>query len=326
MQLRWPPTFNVIYVPGTVRLLIPFVRSLAAHSTYRFRLVANACSAAEEGLLADEAARHANIAVHSLETTRTLPHGEALQRRFASESDDCFACVDSDIFARGPFLTGAQALLADHAGLFCGRPCWLTESDTIMPDTFAFMSGRFSATESGRCLGTSYCMIYRRSELEAVMARTGVTFHARSWFDLSSEQRALLRTMQFAKRRYDTGKLVNLLLGREGLSLTMSPEPNLVHVGALSSDAMRPPALVGRVTRRMRDSIDAYWPAPVARRSAVERATTAAMFVRRRLVEAYFQHLVAGGPVDSGPVLSFPFPVRQQMLEMGAAFRALDDQ
>lgn len=326
MQPRWPPTFNVIYVPRTVRFLTPFVRSLVANSTYRFRLVANACSAAEEALLADEALRHANVEVSSLETPRVLSHGEALQRCFANESDDYFACVDSDIFARAPFLSGAQTLLADCAGVFCGRPCWLTEADTVMPDGFAFMSGRFSTTQSGQCLGTSYCMIYRRPELETVMARTGVTFHARSWFDLSSEQRASLSEMELAKRRYDTGKLVNLMLGRDGFSLAMSSEPNLVHVGALSSDAMRPPDLVGRVARRIRESIDEYRPAPVARRGALERATAASMFARRQLVEAYVRHLLAGGRVDDGLVLSFPLPVRQQMREMGAALLAVRDQ
>ena len=59
----WPPTFNVIYVPGTVRTLFDFARSLADFSDFHFRLVSNACSDDEEAFLAERAAGDA-VQIH----------------------------------------------------------------------------------------------------------------------------------------------------------------------------------------------------------------------------------------------------------------------
>lgn len=320
---HWPPTFNVIYVPGTVRTLLDFVRSLAAHSPYRFRLVSNACSAEEETFLAEQAARHPQLDFVSLESKTILLHGEALQRLFRSQSAEYFACIDSDIFAHGPFLTEAQSLLAAHVAIFSGLPVWLAPEERVMPHDFVFMSGRFSETDDGRCLGVSYCAMYRRTELETVMGRTGVTFHSRHWSELSVELRGLLAQMQLQKRRYDTIKLVNLMLRQSGFSLLLCPEPNLVHVGALSSAAVRPSRVMDRIAGRIDEIYQSSWPGPVPRRRAVERRTTRAIFRRRRLVEDYVQHLLTGGPVEGGPVALLPASVRQQLVEMGCELLAL---
>jgi hypothetical protein len=320
---HWPPTFNVIYVPGTVRALFDFVRSLAAHSAYRFRLVSNGCSAEEEALLATQATQHPQLAFASLESETILPHGEALQRLFRNESGEYFACIDSDIFAQGPFLTEAQSLLTEHVAIFSGLPVWLAPEERVMPRDCAFMSGRFSETADGECLGVSYCAIYRRTALETVMARTGVTFHARHWSELSVEQRALLATMRLEKRRYDTIKLVNLMLRQSGFSLRLCPEANLVHVGALSSAALRPSRVIDRIAGRINEIYQSTWPGPVPRRRARERRTTLHLFRRRRLVEAYIQHLLAGGSPDAGPAQSFPPSVQSQIVTMGRELLAL---
>jgi hypothetical protein len=192
-----------------------------------------------------------------------------------------------------------------------------------MPGQFVFMSGRFSQTHDGLCLGVSYCAMYRRAELEMVMGRTGVTFHCRLWSELSPEQRALLSRMKLAKRRYDTIKLVNLMLGQSGFSLMMCPEPNLVHIGALSTDAVRPSRVTGRIIGRLREIVQSNWPGSVPRRRAFERATALNVFRRRRLVEDYFQHLLGGGAVDGGPAQLLPASVRPQLVEMGRELLAL---
>jgi hypothetical protein len=323
MNANWPPTFNIIYVPGTAHALFDFTRSLTDHSSYRFRLVSNGCSAEEETFLAAQAARHPRLEVASLESKTVLPHGEALQRLYTSEDADYFACIDSDIFARGPFLTEARALLDAHAALFSGLPVWLAPEERVMPRQFVFMSGRFSQTEDGVCLGVSYCAIYRRAALEAVMSRTGVTFHRRHWSELPPEQRTRLSAMQLAKRQYDTMKLANLMLAHAGMSLLMCPERNLIHVGAQSSAAARPTRVTHRIGARLREIVAANWPSTVPRRRAFERNTTMSIFQRRRLVEEYVQHLLAGGPVDGGPVPLLPATVRQQLVEMGRELVAL---
>jgi hypothetical protein len=320
---RWPPTFNVIYLPGTVDTLFMFVRSLAEHSSYRFRLVSNACTAREEAFLADEASSHPGLEFVSLETKTIISHGEALQRLFRGDRADYFACIDSDIFARGPFLTGAQSLLRKHAALSTGLVAWMKPEERVMPGHFVFMSGRFSHMDDGRCLGVSYCAVYRRAEVEKVMGRTGVTFHSRRWPELSPEQRALLSTMKLEMRRYDTMKLVNLMLEESGLSLAMCSEPNLVHVGALSNVAVRPMRLPGRIIARLRDIVQSSWPGPVPRRRSFERRTTLHVYRRRQMAEDYFRHLLAGGSADGGPARSFPAGGRQQLVEMGDAFLAL---
>jgi len=317
MPQQWPPTFSIVYVPGTVHTLFDFARSLAEHAPYRFRLVSNACSPAEEALLAARCATQPRLEFASLETTSVLLHGEALQRLFARESADYFAFIDSDVFSRGPFLAEAQSLLERHAALFAGLPAWLAPDEHILPARFVSMGGRFSQTDDGRCLGVSYCALYQRAALETVMDRTGVTFHPRRWWDLSAEQRALLATMKLAKRRYDTLKLVNLMLGHAGFSLSMCSEPNLVHLGGLSNAAMRPSHLAGRTIARLREIVEWNRPGPMPRRRARERHATLDIFKRRRLVEAYFQHLLAGGPVDEGPARAFPASGRQQLVEIG---------
>jgi hypothetical protein len=323
VSLHWPPTFNVIYLPGTIRTLFAFVRSLAEHSPFRYRLVSNACTAAEESFLANEASGNPRFDVASLESKTVLPHGEALQRLFAKDTADTFACIDSDIFASGPFLTAAQSLLSEHAALFSGLPVWQPPEERVMPARFVFMSGRFSHTEDGLCLGVSYCTIYRRAELESVMDRTGVTFHRRGWSELSSQQRTLLTHMNLAKRRYDTAKLMNLMLVQSGLSLTLHTDPNLLHVGALSAESQRPQHLIDKIIARLREIADASWPGPIPRRRADERAAMQSAFARRRLVETYVQHLLAGGAIDGGPVASFPATVRQQVIQMGGDLLAL---
>ena len=217
MSLDWPPTFNVIYVPGTARALFDFARSLAEHSAYRFRLVSNACTADEEAFLAGEPQPSLGSS-----SARSRPRRCSLTARRCSGSSevsarDTFACMDSDIFARGAFLTDAESLLGHHVALFSGLPMWQAPEERVMPGHFAFMSGRFSETDDGRCLGVSYCAIYRRAELETVMDRTGVTFHRRTWSELSREQRSLLAEMKLEKRSYDTVKLVNVMLMQAGL-------------------------------------------------------------------------------------------------------------
>jgi hypothetical protein len=320
---HWPPTFNVIYVPGTVRLLFDFAHSAAEHSPYRFRLVSNACTAEEESFLAEKASGHPRLEFSSLESKTVLLHGEALQRLCRNQSADYFAFLDSDIFARGPFLTEAQSLLARHVALFSGLPTWLPPEERVMPGHFVFMGGRFTQTDGGLCLGVSYCAMYRRVELETVMGRTGLTFHKRGWSELSPEQRALLSKMKLEKRRYDTTKLVNLMLAQSGFSLVMCPERNLVHVGALSSFSIRPSRLTGRIIGRLREIVQANWPCSVPRRRAFEREMARNVVRRRRLVEDYFQHLLAGGPADGGPARSFPANGRQQLVETGRELLAL---
>jgi hypothetical protein len=320
---RWPPTFDVIYLPGTVPTLYAFARSLAKHSRYRFRLVSNACTPGEEAFLAEQAARHPGLEFASLETQTILRHGEALQRLFRSESADYFACVDSDVFARGPFLTEARSLLSRHAGLSTGLVAWMAPEESVMPAHFVFMSGRFSRMDDGRCLGLSYCAIYRRADVERVMGRTGVTFHARTWAELSPDQRARLSSMKVMMRRYDTMKLLNLMLGDSGFSLAVCAEPNLMHVGALSNVSVRPSRLAGRIVARIRDIVQSNLPGPVPRRRSRERRRTFDVYRRRKLAEDYFRHLLAGGPVDGGPALRFPARGRQQLVETGRELVAL---
>jgi hypothetical protein len=320
---RRPPTFNVLYLPGTVRPLVDFARSLADHSGFRFRLVANGCSVEEEAFLAERAAADPRLEFASLRTKTILPHGEALDRLFRDDGGDYFACIDSDIFARGPFLTEAETMLSEHAALFSGLPAWLAPEERVMPADFAFMSGRFSHTADGRCLGVSYCAMYRRPELERVMDRTGVTFRGRRWSDLSAGQRVLLSKMKLAKRRYDTIKLVNLMLLDAGCSLAMCPEPNLMHVGALSSGPVRRARLSDRLLARLREIVEDNRPSAVPRRRAAERETARRAFRRRRLVEDYFRHLAAGGAPDGGPAPAFPASVRQPLVEMGRELLAL---
>lgn len=323
MNERWPPTFDVIYIPGAVHVLFDFARSLAEHSPFRFRLISNACTDAEEKLLSDAAARHPQFEFASLESKSVLTHGEALQRLFRSESADTFACIDSDIFARGPFLAEAESRLAENAAVFSGLSAWMPFEERVMPGHFVYMGGRFAQMDDGRCLGVSYCALYQRAAVEQVMDRTGVTFHSRQWWDLPAERQALLSKMGFAKRKYDTTKLVNLMLADAGFSLAMCPEPNLLHLGGLANLSVRRFRLARRLVARMRQLVQSNRPGPMPRRGAFETRLRNSSMQRRRIVEDYFRHLLGGGAVDGGPLPQFPANGRQQLLEMGREFLVL---
>ncbi|NRD89679.1 hypothetical protein C8024_09775 [Sphingopyxis sp. BSNA05] len=97
-------TFNIIYTPGTVIHLLPFVQSLLRQSAARFRLVDNGCMMPERRILENFVKTHERLELWQMSGDGCRPHGEVLDALFALETPGPFAFMDSDIVASGPFL------------------------------------------------------------------------------------------------------------------------------------------------------------------------------------------------------------------------------
>ena len=173
--------FNIIYVRGTVAELLPLLRNLLSHSVCQYRLVSNHCTAAEEQLLSAEAATSKRLHFHNLGADQILQHHEALHRLMDYDDGPCFAFMDSDIFATGPFVSQFVEALQEHDGVFTGLPIWHEADDGVMPAEFQIAGGRFYKSHNGLTLGLTYCAIYKKEPLQAYMHRSGMDLGRYYW-------------------------------------------------------------------------------------------------------------------------------------------------
>ncbi len=319
--------FNVIYVRNTVEKLLPFVLSLADYSEFRFRLVSNGCKDEEEALLARCAARHSQLEYVSLNTSRVLLHGDALQQLFCTTDQEFFALIDSDIFARGRFFQDLAHQLDTHDACFSGLPYWHRPSDLCMPVEFDIMGGRYVYDHKGLCLGVSYCAIYRRRALAEVIQQHQLTFIRRTWSQVPVAFQAILRELELKKVLYDTGKLLNIALAYHQRSSALIRDSSLVHIGAISIRSTvrhRPQTRLRAWTKRVLPDAMVDWIRKsllVDRRvSSAERIDMLQLAERRRLADEYLTWLLEdGGPLEGGPIADLAPQHKQELIRIGVA-------
>ena len=227
-------TLNVVYVPNTVALLLPFLNTLLVHSSCQYRLVSNACTAEEEAILQEFAVNHDRVRFYSLEATHMLPHHKVLHRLLHVEDGLYFAFLDSDMVADGPFLRQMLTAMEGKDAIFTGLPMWHEVSEHTMPESFKIAGGRFYKTHNGRTLGLSYAAIYRRASLVPFMERTGLDFRRFEWIDVPIKYKTRLEAMGLRKQFYDTAKVINLFMEDDGYALVCAEVPNLIHFGGVS--------------------------------------------------------------------------------------------
>jgi hypothetical protein len=154
-------TFNIIYMPGTVKYLYFFVLSLLKWSDCSFRLVSNGCGPAEVNLLKQFCRQQPRLELCVLPFNRVIPHDQALAYLHALDQPDYFCFMDSDIFAKGDFLTPLVPHLNQHAALFSSSSCWCKAEEQILPTSFRKMQGRFNHTDQGvGCMPGEYLFCY----------------------------------------------------------------------------------------------------------------------------------------------------------------------
>lgn len=234
-----PLTFHIIYVPGSVDYLLPFVDSLLRWSPYTFRLVSNGCSQAEQNLMQTYSRSDSRLEYLPLPTVEPLYHTHALNYLQAICRDDAFCFMDSDIFACGPFLDKLDTLHQEYAGVFAGAPFWLLKEDQMMAAHVNIATGEHNHTNRGLPLGTTFFAVYDNRLLTDFIRNTGIGFQICDWGNLPVWLQTWCTQHSLVGYWFDTGKALNLGLQAHSQKILVVDSPNLFHLGGISFIAKR---------------------------------------------------------------------------------------
>ena len=257
--------FNIVYTPGSVQNLTPFLRSLLRWSDCTYRLVSNGCFPPEQRYLKSLCRSNNRLSYLTIPTKSVLPHGQALNQLQAMTVNRYFCFMDSDILVSGDFMAQAAARLNGRAGFFSGAPVWAAAKDGLIPDSYQVMSGLHNRTESGLCLGGTFFAIYDNEALDAFIQESGVGFDEYRYGEAPPYLQNRLNELGLKKASYDTSKLLLILMQDQGAEMVYEEIPCLHHIGGASFHAMRPggPASfmgrlvekIGGINGRMRDIV-----------------------------------------------------------------------
>lgn len=312
------PTFNVVFVSGTVERLLPFTLSLLQQSAAaRFRLVDNGCSASDEHLLRMAKERFERLSYFRTPGDSPIEHGAALNAVYHAFEEPYFAMIDSDVCASGEFLTELVPLPRGCVARFSASPVWATDDDTVAVPGCTWIGARQRVLHTGSVVGNTYFAIYDRAALEAVWARAPLGFQVQDRYMLSPELRRDLGARGWGFTTFDTSRLLNLLLLIEGGRLENCEIPTLHHVGGFSGVARRritesPPELLTRLLKIIRSGDKArslrIWDGfrhRVFMRRSRRRPAHREMNERRRLVSEHLSDVLrvlsSGDAVPSLP-------------------------
>ena len=239
IQPRVTTRVNIIYVGGTVARLMPFLHSILVHTTWPVNLVMNGCDAAEERLLTTIATAHPDrVEVVTASKNRVLSHGDVLDRLLRDEPSPYFCTLDSDVFAAGPVDLAALLPTPDLLATCSCVPIWHEREDFEMPEGYRIAAGRFLKTESSDFLGCSYATAYRTDALRDVASTFDISLRSYKWNELPRAVQAHFESRNLRLSVYDTMKVANLLIQRDGGRMTYVEIPDLIHIGGQSSGSV----------------------------------------------------------------------------------------
>lgn len=225
--------FNVVWTGEGFTYLRYFVASQMAQSRARFRFLSNGCAPDQVQLMRTFADAHEQVVeVVEVSSDEMLIHGAVLDWVLANRDDGpYFSLVDPDIKARGPFLAAFVERLDDGcAAVTSGRGIW---ADTdVIPEGHPGVSGEYFYAPDGFVFGSPHFAIYAREPLVDTIERWGAHFSVGGKFD--DRLRQALESAGRLYWRYDTGKIVNIMLQHDGHRLCHFEHPNLLHVGGMS--------------------------------------------------------------------------------------------
>jgi hypothetical protein len=326
-------TFNVVFMPGSVRRLLPFGLSLLRGSGVRVRLVANCCAAEEVELLREAEAADPRVVHHVLPSGRPIEHGIALNHLFATfPLEPEFAIADSDVIASGDFMPSLLPSEPHPAAVFAAPPAWSVDSDTAVDPGTEFLSGRKRHLSDNPSIGNSYFAVYRRAAVEPLLRTLPRGFGVHQWRMLPDRLRASYAARGWRFRMFDTCRLVNLELFRAGERLENRSTPDLHHVGGLSSEpirGMRPLVRGFAAMLRSRDDVPARMANAIFWRMNRRRRLRDPQFVRmdarraavRSHVRSVLEALAAGEPIPPAPRTDSP-EVDRRLAALVAAIEA----
>ena len=231
-------TFHIIFTQGTVRHLRLFTLSLLKWLPCSFRLVANGCEPKETEMLEQFCQCHPRLEFFPLSVEDRHTHADALNVLQQRETSPYFCFMDSDILATGPFLQEILPLMQDYCAVFSGRPIWLEKGHNVMPtgsnDGKRFR-GHYNLAHDGWVPGSSFFAIYDNITLNQFIADTGIGFNRYNWQRIPEQYHALLEKAKLKFERYDTAKVLNLLLQLRGETMCYIEPDGLAHLGGFSS-------------------------------------------------------------------------------------------
>lgn|GEM_PF-3353760 len=233
--------FNIIYTAGNVRYLRLFILSLLKWSDCTFRLVSNDCREEEEQILREFCQNNPRLEFLSLPFDGMVPHGKALTYLQQLEKSQYFCFMDSDIFATGDFIAEFRNYFGQYCGIFSGTAIWLDEASQVMPPGCKGIGGRFNHTADGLCLGSTFFAIYENDILNKILREYAITFDKYyQWDEIAVTVRQEIENLNLQNRRYDTAKILNLLLICNGYNLIYKDAKTLCHLGGLSTVKVGP--------------------------------------------------------------------------------------
>jgi hypothetical protein len=227
--------FNIVWTGDSFTHLQVFTSSVLAHSSARFRFVANACPPDQIALLERFAEDHPGRVVEVLDVSsrRMIRHGDALDAVRAQRDDGPrFAFMDPDIFARRRFLPFFAEAIAANSVVTSGSEVWSTSN--VRPEGHIGVNGEIVVDRDGFVFGCPHFAIYDRAVLDEVTDRWEVGFSSAGANDVSAAVLARLEELGRPYFVFDTGKIVNILIQGDGHRLVHLENPDLVHIGGVS--------------------------------------------------------------------------------------------
>ncbi len=236
--------FNIIYTPGNVKYLRLFSLSLLKWSNCQFRIVSNGCSAEENELLKSLCQLDPRFEYFQLPFNHLVEHGTALMYLQKIEDTDYFCFMDSDIIATGDFMYDFIPLLNQYQSISSGTVIWIKKEKTILSKSAKGIGGRFNFTSNGFCLGSTFFSIYDNNVLDQFFKEYNITFDKYiGWNSIPVEFREDLIKLDLKMEKYDTAKLLNIILQIKGKKVHFLESENLLHLGGLSS------LLIGKLSK-----------------------------------------------------------------------------
>lgn len=230
--------FNIFYTPGTVRDFRLFALSLIKHTrNCTFRLVANGCTPGEVALLRILCDKYDRLELYEFPSHQMESHASVTGLLQQRETSDYFCILDSDILATGDFVADLMPLLDSHQAVFSGRNLWILPEETILTSDVKRVGGHYNSTPSGLYVGGTYCAIYNNRALNNLLSNLHPSFpiwHKRTWNNIPRPYQQWLAAQGVKHNWYDTAKILNLLMQKQGYKLTSADSPSLHHVGGLS--------------------------------------------------------------------------------------------
>ena len=228
--------FNIIFTPGIVKYLRLFTLSLLKYSSCSFRLISNGCSQEEDVMLTSFCEIDTKLEYYKLPFEGLVEHSVAITHLQGIEDGDYFCFMDPDIIASGDFIVQFKPLLEQYSGVFSGTVIWLDKAGQTLSHTEKIMGGRFNITEYGLCLGSTFFAIYNNKILSNYLENTLITFDKyNSWENIPTDCQAKLIQSNLKMQRYDTAKVLNILMQRDGEKFIFRHSHHLYHIGGLSS-------------------------------------------------------------------------------------------